>query len=199
MKKFLLAILAAAALTSAALANEFTFAQAGVKITVPNGYTLLQRSEIDQLYPPTRGPGFVIGNAARSVTISYDLKPFDLASLNLAQAMKPFEQVFEKRVPSLVWKERKLLEFEKQQWLQLEFLSRDRNADYYNIMLITAVKDQMLVLNLNASAADFPAAEPELRAIMKTIVLNVVVPEPVATPAPTKKPAPAKKKEKAAG
>ena len=73
MKKFLLAILAAAALTSAALANEFTFAQAGVKITVPNGYTLLQRSEIDQLYPPTRGPGFVIGNAARSVTISYDL------------------------------------------------------------------------------------------------------------------------------
>jgi hypothetical protein len=198
MKKFLLAILAMFALASAARANEFTFAQAGVKITVPNGYTLLQRSEVDQLYPPTRGPGFVIGNAARSVTISYDLKPFDLASLNLAQALKPFEQVFEKRVPSLVWKQRNLLEHEKQQWLQLEFLSRDRNADYYNIMLITPVKDQMLVLNLNASAADFPTAEAELRAVMKSIVLNVVVPEPVAAPA-AKKPAPAKKKEKAAG
>jgi hypothetical protein len=199
MKKFLLILLTAMALAPAAMATDFTFAQAGVKINLPDAFALLPRADIDQLYMPTRGPGFVIGNATRSVTISYDLKAHNLASLNLGQALKVFEQIFEQRVPGLVWKERKLMEHEKQQWLQLEFLSKTGGIEYYNIMLITPIKDQMLVLNLNSTVAEFPQAEPQLRAVMKSIALNVEVPQMVTNPAPAKKPAQVKKKEKAAG
>jgi len=51
----------------------------------------------------------------------------------------------------------------------------------------------MLVLNLNSTVAEFPQAEAALRAAMKSIALNVAVPEIVANPAPTKKPLPVKK------
>lgn len=197
MKKLLLVLLTAMALVSAAMANDFTFAQAGLKIDLPNGFSLLPRADIDRLYAPTRGPSFVIGNATRTITVSYDLKAHNISNLNLAQSLKVFEQVFEQRVPALAWKERKLLEHEKQQWLQLEFLSKAGGIDYYNIMLITPIKDQMLVLNLNSTVAEFPKAEAQLRAILKSIALNVAVTEPVATPTPTK--IPVKKKEKAAG
>ncbi len=183
------------------MANDFTFAQAGLKIDLPNGFSLMSRADIDQFYAPTRGPGFVIGNAAHTVTISYDLKAQDIAGMNLAQSLKTFEQVFEQRLPGLVWKERKLLEHEKQQWLQLEFVSKSAGVEYYNIMLITPIKNQMLVLNLNSTLAEFPKAEPQLRAVMKSIALNVVVPEMITNPAPAaavKKPAAGKKKDKSA-
>ena len=183
----------ALALAPAAIANDFTFAQAGLKIDLPNGFSLLPRADIDQLYMPTRGPGFVIGNAAHSVTVSYDLKAHDLASLNLAQTLMVFQQIFEQRVPGLVWKEHKLMEHEKQQWMQLEFLSKTGGVEYYNIMLVTPIKDQMLVLNLNSTVAEFPQAEASLRAVMKSIALNVAVPEIVTNPTPSKKPLPVKK------
>ncbi len=198
MKKFLSTLILCCGLASTALANDFTFAQAGLKIDLPNGFNLLPRADIDQLYAPTRGPGFVIGNAARSVTISYDLKAQDITEMNLAQSLKTFEQVFEQRLPGLVWKQRKLLEHEKQQWLQLEFLSKSGGVEYYNIMLITPIKNQMLVLNLNSTVAEFPTAEAPLRAVMKSIALNVVVPEMITNPAPAKKPAASKKKDKPA-
>ena len=196
MNKFLLALIISWLLAPAAMANDFTFAQAGLKIDLPNGFSLLSRADIDQLYAPTRGPGFVIGNAAHNVTISYDLKPQDISVLNLAQSLKAFEQIFEQRLPGLVWKERKLMELEKQQWLQLEFLSKSGGIEYYNIMLITPIKGQMLVLNLSSTVAEFPKSEPQLRAVMKSIALNVAVPEMIANPAPAKKPAAVKKKEK---
>ena len=68
-------------------------------------------------------------------------------------------------------------------------------------MLITPIKNQMLVLNLNSTLAEFPKAEPQLRAVMKSIALNVVVPEMITNPAPAaavKKPAAGKKKDKSA-
>ncbi len=198
MKKLLLALTLFWAVAAAAMANDFTFAQAGLKIDLPNGFSLLKRADIDQLYGPTRGPGFVIGNSTRTATLSYDLKPHNILHLNMAQSLKVFEQVFEQRVPALVWKERKIMELAKQQWMQLEFLSKSGGIEYYNIMLITPVKEQMLVLNLNSTVADFARAEPDLRAIMKSIALNVTVPEMVTNPEPAKKPAAAKKKEKAA-
>ncbi|MEI8326162.1 MAG: hypothetical protein WCH44_12510 [Betaproteobacteria bacterium] len=200
MKKFILPFLVSLALAPLAWANDFTFAQAGLKIDLPLGFALLPRADIDLLYAPTRGPSFVIGNAARSVTVSYDLKLNDISTLNLAQGLKTFERVFEQRVPALAWKERKVIEQEKQQWLQLEFQSKAGGADYYNIMLITPLKDQMLVLNFSSSLAEFDKAQPQLRAVIKSIALNVVTPQLVVAPAPAspKKTAPVKKKEKAA-
>ncbi len=194
MKKLIVSVLTAMSLVSVAQANDFTFSQAGVRISTPSGMELLSRKDIELLYPPTRGPGFVIGNAARTVTVTYDMKDRDISGLDLSQALTTFSSVFERRVPALAWKYRKVIDLEKQKWLQLEFTSRAMGVDYYNIMLITPIKNQMLVLNLNSTVTDFPTAEPLLRGVIKSIALNVPAPQPVINPAPTKKAAATSKK-----
>ena len=187
MNKIILSLLASLSLLTAAYANEFTFSQAGLKLNVPNGFALMPRADIELLFPPNRGPGFMVGNANRSVTLSYDLKPHDIAGVNLASGIKIFEQVFEKRVPGLSWKERKVVDIEKQGWMQLEFLSKSAGVEYHNIMLITPMKGQMLVLNFSAALPEFPAVEAQLRESIKSIALNVAPPVPVASPVPEKK------------
>jgi hypothetical protein len=197
MKKlFLLPVLfGLAALSTTGLANEFTFAQAGVKFSTANEWAIVPPKEVDLLYAPVRGPAYLMANPQRSVGVSYDLKPFDISGLDLGVARKTFEQVLERRVPTLVWKTRQLLEHEQQSWLQLEFVSRAAGVDYYNILLITPAKGQMLVLNLHSTLGEFPRAEAQLRAVLKSIVLNVVVPPEVAKPATPKPHTSARKKE----
>lgn len=187
MKKLIISAFTAMALLPGAWANDFTFSQAGVRISTPSGMELLSRKDIELLYPPTRGPGFVIGNAARTVTVTYDMKDKDISGLDLPQVLNTFSSVFERRVPALAWKDRKVIDLEKQKWLQLEFTSRAMGVDYYNIMLITPIKNQMLVLNFNSTVAEFPTAEPVLRGVIKSMALNVPAPEPVINPVPAKK------------
>ena len=187
MNKIILSLLASLSLMTAAYANEFTFSQAGLKLNVPNGFALLPRADIEKFYPANRGPSFMVGNASRSVTLTYDLKPHDISSVNLASAIKVFEQVFEKRVPGLVLKESKVVDIEKQGWMQLEFLSKSGGVEYRNIMLITPMKGQMLVLNFSAAVAEFAATEAQLRDSIKSIALNVAPAVVVASPVPEKK------------
>ena len=187
MNKIILTLLASLSLLTAAFANEFTFSQAGLKLNVPNGFALMPRADIEKFYPPNRGPSFMVGNATRTVTLSYDLKPHDISGFSLAGAIKIFEQVFEKRVPGLAWKERKVVDIEKQGWMQLEFLSKSGEVEHHNIMLITPMKGQMLVLNFSAAQAEFAATEPQLRESIKSIALNVAPPVVVANPEPQKK------------
>lgn len=178
-----LLLLGAVLLAWAAQANEFRFAQSRVRFEVPAGFTLVNQKEVERLYAPRRGPEYVIASAARTVAISYDHKPFDLSNVSLPLSLKVFEQVFEGRVHGLVWKERKLMELEKQSWLQLEFTSTERGTDFYNIMLVTPVKDRMLVLNFSSTLSEFPAAEAGLRASIQSVRLNIEIPDVAQPPA----------------
>lgn len=190
-RHLLLAVVLAGA--SVAWANDFSFAQSKLKLSLPNEFSMLPRSEIDQLYAPGRGPGFVLGNPSRSLTVSNDLKDADLTGVSLALALPVFAKVFEERVPGLTWKERKVVVLEKQQWLQLEFVSKSSGTDYHNIMLITPIDNKMLVLNFSSALSEFGASQPVLREAIKGIALNVEVPGLIKGSA-----APAAKKPKAA-
>ena len=91
MKKIISSLLASLFLLSAAQANEFTFSQAGVKLNAPNGFTLLSRPDIELFFRKSQGPSFMIGNATRGATISYDLKPHDISAMSLTAGLKTFE------------------------------------------------------------------------------------------------------------
>lgn len=160
-----------------ASANDFSFAQSKLKLSLPAEFGMVPRNEVEQLYAPGRGPGFVLGNSTRTVTVSNDLKDSDISGLNLSQALPVFAKTFEERVPALNWKDRKVVEIAKQAWLQLEFVSKSNGVDYYNIMLITPIGNKMLVLNFNATQAEFAAAQPVLREAVKSIALQVEAPE----------------------
>ncbi len=166
-----------------AWANDFSFTQSKLKLSLPNEFSMLTRNEIDLLYAPGRGPGFVIGNASRSITVSNDLKDSDLTGVNLAQALPVFVKVFEGRVPALAWKERKVIEAEKQQWLHLEFVSKSYGVDYYNLMLITPIENKMLVLNFISTMSELAAAQPFLREAVKHVALNIEAPQFIKGPA----------------
>lgn len=192
MKAALGAVLSCVLLATAQ-AGSFTFEAAGLKLKTSSDIRQLASKEVDTMYPPGRRPEFLLANPKRTVTISYDLHSEDISGLNLAAALPTFVRRFEKRVPGLVWKERKVIELAGQKWLQLEFLSGPTSADYHNMVFVTPVKDKMLVLNFNALASEFPVAQASLHAVIQSIQLNV---PPTAEPVlrkPKPKQAPARK------
>lgn len=167
-----LLLLVGALLSTPVLAGNFSFPQVGMSVTTPTGFSLVLGNDLLSLYPITRAPQFVLANADRTVTVSFDLKNHNISELSAAQLLPIFERVFEKRVPGLVWKVRKLLEQDRQQVLHLEFLSKDGARTYYNMMRVAAVNDQMQVFNLGCLDSEFGANEATLRDIVNSVNLR---------------------------
>jgi len=165
-----LCLAAASALTAtAASAATFTIPDAGVSFNAPEGFTQLTAEEIGNKYPSNRAPNFVVGNARRTTTIAFDLKPQGLPKDKLPQAKASFETLFDRIIPGIEWKEKKLLDMQGQQWIYFEMTSRAIDTDIYNIMMVTPHRGKMLVFNFNSTKSEFPSVEKELRKSLQTI------------------------------
>ncbi len=189
--KSLLAGAAVALLASNAHCDTFVITDARLQVSAPDEFRRLSRADIDALYAPSRGPAMVIAKSDRSVLVSYDLKFETLGGLTLEQALPTFVSVFEKVVPGLAWKSRKVAELAGQQWLRLDFVSRSREVDYRNAMWVTERDGRLLVLNFVVTEALAAAAEPLLNTMMQSVKLNVDISPP---PALTRPAAPTKSK-----
>lgn len=168
-----LCLAAATAFTAtAAGAATFTIPDTGVSFDAPEGYTPLTAEEIGNKYPSNRGPTFVVGNARRSTTIAFDLKPQNLPKDKLPQVKATFETLFDRIIPGIDWKEKKLIDMQGQQWIYFEMTSRAIDTDIYNIMLVTPHRGKMLVFNFNSTKGEFPTVEKELRKSVQTIAVG---------------------------
>lgn len=168
--------LAAATATSAlaatdASATTFEIPETGVSFNAPEGFTPLTADEIGTKYPMARAPTFVVGNARRTTTIAFDLKPQTLPRDKLPQAKASFETLFDRIIPGIDWKQKKLLDMKGQQWIYFEMTSRAVDTDIYNIMLVTPHRGKMLVFNFNSTKGEFPSVEKELRKSLETIAV----------------------------
>ncbi|WP_028605053.1 hypothetical protein [Ottowia thiooxydans] len=164
--------MASALAGTAVNAATFTVPGTNVSFNAPSGFTPLTADEISQKYPSNRAPSFVVGNARRTTTIAADLKPNELPKDKLPQVQASFESVFERVVPGIDWKEKKLIDMKGQQWIFFEMTSRAVDSDIYNIMLITPHQGKMLVFNFNSTKSEFPAVEKELRKSLQSIALG---------------------------
>src|ERR1043166_2482004 len=81
-----------------------------VSFDAPEGFTPLSPEEIAIKYPSARAPHFVVGNKRRTTTIAYDLKPQSIPADKLGEVKDSFEQTFQRIVPGLVWRDRKIIE-----------------------------------------------------------------------------------------
>lgn len=169
--KLLLAALALA-LSGLAAAAPFSIPAAGMSFDAPEGFTPLSQAEIDAKYPSKRGPAFVVGNERRSTTIAFDLKDNALPADQLPQVQAAFEKLFDRIVPGIEWKDRKLVQMQGQTWIYLEMSSRAADTDIHNLMLVTPRHGRMLVLNFNSTRAEFPAMEAALRKSIDSITLQ---------------------------
>lgn len=150
-------------------AETFTLPEAGVSFAAPDGFTQLSQHEIAQKYLSNRAPTFVVGNSNRATTIALDLKSDELPEDKLSEAKSAFEAVFNRIIPGIEWKQRKIIELQQRQWIYFEMTSRAVDADIYNIMLITPYHGKMLVFNFNSTKQEFPKMELELRKSIQTI------------------------------
>ncbi len=111
---------------------------------------------------------FVVGNEDRSTTVACGLKPGPVPD-KLEGMLGEFEKVFNKAVPGIVWKERKIVEIKGHKWIYLEMTSTAVDTDIHNIMMVTGYKGKMLLFNFNSTKEDFPTMEKVLRQSLETI------------------------------
>lgn len=155
-----------------ATAATFSLPDAGVSFEAPEGYTELTQSEIASKYTSNRAPAFVVGDARRTTNIAFDLKQSTLPADKLGEVKTFFEAMFDRVIPGIDWKQKKLIDMQGQQWIYLEMSSRAIDTDIHNIMLITSLQGRMLVFNFNSTKGEFPKVEAALRKSIETISLK---------------------------
>jgi len=171
MKAMLAFALALFTLGSAYCA-QFSIPDGGVTFDAPDGFTQLTSEEIARKFPRSSPPGFVVGNERRTTTIAFDLKPQSIPGDKLGEVKSSFEQLFQRMIPGLVWKERKVISMQDQQWIYLELTSHAVDTDIHNIVLVTPHKDKALIFNFNSTKSEFPKVEAKLRESLRSIRLK---------------------------
>jgi hypothetical protein len=174
VKQALIAILVFFGGITAAFAQRVEVPDTTVSFESPPGFTALTREEIQAKYPKASGPGFVVGNKARTTSIAYDIKPIAIGDKDLPDLMAAFGERFEKAIPGLAWKDRKLIEMDGQRWVYLEMTSTAVDTDIHNIMLITPHAGKLLMFNFNSTREEFPDVEALLRSSIESIALGKV-------------------------
>lgn len=172
MKFLILIISALFALVLPVCAEQFCIAGSGVSFDAPSGFTRLTEEEIALKYPSNRAPAFVVGNDRRTTSIAYDLKPQEFSAEKLDEAKTAFENLFQRIVAGLVWKDRKIITLQGQRWIYLEMTSQAIDTDIHNIMLVTSHKGKLLLFNFNSTRNEFPNVEAALRKSIKSIILK---------------------------
>jgi hypothetical protein len=135
----------------------------------PPGFGPVPQALIDLKWPNKRAPRFVVGNERATTTVAYDLKPHKIPDAQLPEVKGVFTGMMERAVPGIRWINNDVIELAGQRWIFMEMTSTAVDTDIHNIMLITGVKDQMLVFNFNSTKQEFPAVEAALRASMRSI------------------------------
>jgi len=151
---------------------QFSIPDGGVVFDAPDGFTQLSSEEIARKYPRSSPPGFVVGNERRTTTIAFDLKPQSIPADKLGEVKSSFEQLFQRMIPGLAWKDRKLISMQNQQWIYLELTSHAVDTDIHNIVLVTPHRDKALIFNFNSTKSEFPKVEAKLRESLRSIRLK---------------------------
>jgi len=169
MKSLMVAVLLFFSLQVAA--KEVSVGDSGITFDAPDDFAPLSQTLIDTKWPSKRAPRWAVGNTAATTTIAFDIKKSKASQRSLGEMMKTFKTVFDRVIPGIVWKERKLVTLSGQQWLYMEMTSSAADTDIHNIMLITDFKGEMLTFNFNATKTDFKRYEAVLRKSIESIRL----------------------------
>ena len=152
--------------------EKITIPGSTVTLEAPIDFTPLTAEEIAVKFPRTKPPGYVVGNARRTTTIAYDLKPHPIKDDTLEQGLEVFGTIMGRIVANVVWKRKEIISMAGQRWIFLELTSSAVDTDIYNIILITPFEGQMLIFNFNSTKEDFPKQEAALRASVASIRLR---------------------------
>lgn len=150
-------------------AEPIRVGDSSVVFEAPRGLAPLPQALIDIKWPGNRAPRFVVGNERGTTTVAYDLKPHKIPIDRLSEVKDSFVGQMGRVVPGIRWISKEIIELDGQPWIFLEMTSTAIDTDIHNIMLITGLKDEMLIFNFNSTKEEFPKVEAALRESMRSI------------------------------
>jgi len=153
----------------ATFATEIKIPNSHVAFDIPDEFEALSQEIIDLKWPSKRAPKWVVGNKSASTTIAYDLKPNDISTAPLSELLAYFTGLFDRMIPGIEWKEKKIIELAEKQWIYLEMTSNAVDTDIHNIMLLTSYGKEMLAFNFNSTKDEFVKYEDQLRTSIRSI------------------------------
>jgi len=167
--KYIITILILTTFSCISFAEKLAVPGTSVTFESPDGFFALSKEIIEFKWPNNNGPAWVVGNETGATTIAYDLKDNDISGANLKDLLTSFKGVFERVIPGIKWKKRKVIKFSGKKWAYLEMTSNAVDTDIYNIMLVTSYGNKMLTFNFNSTKEEFPKYEKILRKSIKSI------------------------------
>jgi hypothetical protein len=155
-----------------AAATEVALLEGAVRVVVPAGYTRMRAEEIAAKFGRTARPPFAaFADAKRNATIAFTLTPQKqpLTEEQLPEFLDVMEKMFPRLMPGLVWHRREVVSIAGRAWARLQLSAHALDTDVHNDMYFTPLRGDVLGVNLNATVAAWPAAEPQLAQAFRTI------------------------------
>lgn len=168
MRKILLLVLLTV-FAVGAQANEVVSDDGLISFLIPDDFTPLNVDEVAAKYPNGQVPRYIVGNAARSTHIAYDIKPSKIEYHDLLEFQSILTETFERTVPSVQFLFNEIRAMNGKQWIYIELTSAASNVDIHNIILVTPYKDDLLMFNFNSTKKEYPLVRNELRTSIKSI------------------------------
>jgi hypothetical protein len=137
-----------------------SLADGAVTFGVPSTFTELSKSEIDLKFPRALPPSRVYGNAKRSVTVAVTFMPTEITRERLPDMKTALEEAMVKVMPDLEWVAREMIEIDGRPWVHLALVTQGLDATIRNEIYVTDLDGKALMINLNATLAEYPKAKP---------------------------------------
>lgn len=153
-------------------AEKISLDNGNITFEPPKGFKPLTNKIIKIKYPLSRRPKYVVGNKSASTTIAYDIKPNNIPQGKINEVRSSLTKMFPRLVPNLQWKANKIITLSGRQWIYFELTSTAIDTDIYNIMILTAYKNKMLIFNFNSTKEEFKKYEKFLRKSIKSIKIK---------------------------
>lgn len=134
----------------------------------PAGFNPLSAEVLAIKWPTLQiPPQYAVGNKTGLTTIAYDLK--SNPDLSLDELMVGMIFTFNRVIADIQWIDQGFIELDGQEWIYLELTSNNVDKNIHNMMLITELGTQLLMLNFDSTKEEFPIYEKALRESIQTI------------------------------
>lgn len=159
----------AAAPTNPAATKRIELAGGAVSFVVPADFTELSEEETALKFPRQQPPRHAYGNSRRSVTVAVTFSPAAVTMEQLPEMKQALEEMMPKMMPGLEWVARDILMINGRRWVYLAALTPAVDTTIHNDMLMTSFEGRALMLNLNATVAEYESAKPQFGMIRESL------------------------------
>jgi hypothetical protein len=157
------------ALAAPAVAGQVSIPETDLVFDAPEGFTALSAAELYAKFPSRNAPSYAVGNARRTTTVAYGVRNVAATDAALAAQVGTIGANLARTVPGYASVEQGLRRIHDKPWAYFEMTSTAVDADIHNIMLMGVHDGRMVVVNFNATQADFVTLEPQIRASVASL------------------------------